>query len=113
MQEIVKETGKLVIIEVADVFLAKPVRKSSFEEIPDETLQPKDYQDWLKVEDRATRSVFMKVAAKAKKEGYDPKAVVLTVDQVRAYLKRKGYSEEETALPLGLNGMYMLKFKKN
>lgn len=110
MQEIVKDPYKMVIVEVADVFLAQ----KHIEEIPDETLKPEEYKEWLKIEDKSTRRVFKQVAGKAKKEGYNPKPeVIITADQMKAYLLKKGYSKEQATLPFGLNGLYMLRFKKN
>jgi hypothetical protein len=109
MREKIQDPFKLVFVEVADIFLAQ----NKVEEIPNDTLQPEEYAAWLKVEDKATKTVFKRVAAKAKKEGYNPKPeVVITHEQMTTHLEKKGYTHEQAALPFGLNGMYMLRFKK-
>jgi len=104
MGEILKENttekGKWVIIEVADVFLAQ----DKFESIPDEDLEPEEHKQWEDVEDKTTRNIIKEQIAKAKQEGF-PRFWLFTVDQVQKKLKRP--------LPLGLNGMYLLVFKKS
>lgn len=109
MREKISDPFKLVFVEVMDIFLAQ----KKVEAIPDDTLEPIEYAAWLKVEDKATRQVFRQITAKAKTEGYNPKPeVVITYEQMAAYLLKKGYSKDQASLPFGLNGVYMLRFKK-
>lgn len=90
------DNNKIVIIEIADIFL----HQNKFEEIPDETLQPEEYKEWEKTEARSRRAVITKQLKRAKAEGYTHWKL-FTAEEA----KEHGQS-------LGLNGMYLLAFMK-
>ena len=99
MRVIRAKKGIGVIVEVMDIFN----EIKGFEEIPDKSLERERYKKYEKEEFKAHERVIENLTEEYKKKGYR---------LVRFWTREEADRELKTPLSLGLNGVYLLLFKK-